>query len=407
MTQVLSKDLSDLLESALNEKIESFDLQIEGNDNGEGHLGEVLFITLTNKSTNKIDHVVVKQVLESSVENTIDFMSSTFLNEIHFYGKFLPALQEFQRSYPGAEIFNHVPKCLGTCLERGKEKLILENLKFRNFTLHPKKEYVGYKMYEAIFKTYGKYHGACLAFKHNQPEKFLELSNGFQNNFKKMVKTGLLERGILGMSAMVQSTLKETQPELYEKFTPFAEKSVEKFLNCLDYRSPYSVITHGDCWSNNMMFKINESGTIEDIQLIDFQMSWLGTPVMDLTYSFYASTGKENLEKLDDLLKEYHDSLSETLKSYNCDVEKIFPFHALKKEWKEYSAFGSLMGLLLWLHKTRELKEVPNIGEIMDRSNDEQSKPDKKQDLGIEFDHAFFYRSTLPIIKHMCDNDFL
>ncbi|XP_072386438.1 uncharacterized protein [Diabrotica undecimpunctata] len=405
MTPVLSKDLSDLLESALNEKIESFDIQIEGNGTGEGYLGEVLFIALTNKSTNKTENVVVKQVLGSSVETTINFMSSTFVNEIHFYEKFIPALQEFQRTYPGAEIFTHAPKCLASCMEKGKEKIILENLKFRNFTLHPKKEFIGYKMYEAIFKTYGKYHGASLAFKHHQPEKFLELADGFQNNFKKFVTGGLLKRGILGTSVMIKSILKENQPDLYEKFAPFADNALEKFVNCLDYRSPYSVITHGDCWSNNMMFKMNESGAIQDVQLIDFQMSWLGTPVMDLTYSFYSGTGKENLDKLDDLLKVYHDSLSETLKSYDCDVEKIFPLDALKKEWKEYNTFGFIMGLVLWLNKTAEPTEIPNISEIMDKSKDD--KQEDKEDLGLKIDHAYFCNSTIPVIKHMCDNNFL
>ncbi|CAG9835911.1 unnamed protein product [Diabrotica balteata] len=404
MTQVLSKNLSDLLECALNEKIETFDIQIEGNATGEGYLGEVVFITLTNKSTNKIDNVVVKQVLESSTENTMNFMSSTYMNEIHFYKKFLPGIQDFQRTYPRAEIFNHAPKCLATCRERGKEKLMLENLKFRNFTLHPKKEFVGYKMFETIFNTYGKYHGACLAFKHSQPEKFLELANGFQNNFKNFIKAGVLKGAILKMCSMVKSILKEKQPELYEKFIPFADNAVEKFLNCLDYRSPYSVITHGDCWSNNMMFKINELGAIEDIQLIDFQMSWLGTPVMDLTYSFYSGTEKENLDKLDDLLKVYHDSLSETLKSYDCDVEKVFPFDALKNEWKQYNAFGFIMGLLLWLNKSMEQREY-NLSEMMDSS--QNGEPEENKNVDIIMDHTFFFKATLPIIKHMCDNGFL
>uniref|UniRef100_W8BPP5 CHK kinase-like domain-containing protein n=2 Tax=Ceratitis capitata TaxID=7213 RepID=W8BPP5_CERCA len=72
----------------------------------------------------------------------------------------------------------------------------------------------------------------------------------------------------------------------------------------------FNVLNHGDCWSNNIMFKYDDNGKIEDTLIIDYQMINYGSPVKDLLYFLLSSTAYDlKIEKFDYFIKFYHDNL--------------------------------------------------------------------------------------------------
>ncbi|XP_072384199.1 uncharacterized protein [Diabrotica undecimpunctata] len=329
---MIPKDICDLLEESLDEKIENFEIQeLEGNQRGQGYLGEMVFFSLKNKNTGEDHNLVVKQCLVGS-EKTSKFMSMCFNNEVHFYTKVIPALQAFQKSYPKVEIFNNIPKCFATSSKKGKEKLVMENLKLKDYKMHPKKIPLNSQMYEIIFKTYGKFHGISYAFKHYHPEQFSELGAGYHKNMKT-------------------------------------------FFN----------------------------RDIEDIKMFDFQMAGVGSPILDLTYSFYSGADEESISNLDHFLEIYYKSLSETLKDYGCSAEKVLPFTELKKEWKEHNAFGVLLGLLIWNFKYLEQSEDPNMAELLDTD----SQGENFSQILQKADSTGFKSASLAIMRHLYKNNFL
>lgn len=46
------------------------------------------------------------------------------------------------------------------------------------------------------------------------------------------------------------------------------------------------------------------------------------------------------------------------------DPSKIFTFKDLKEEWKKHSAFGFVLGLLMWRNKSNKSYEKRNILEV-------------------------------------------
>lgn len=49
-------------------------------------------------------------------------------------------------------------------------------------------------------------------------------------------------------------------------------------------------LTHGDFWSNNILFSYSEDGSVEDLIIIDYQLINYGHPAYDLVYFIYLNT---------------------------------------------------------------------------------------------------------------------
>lgn len=72
----------------------------------------------------------------------------------------------------------------------------------------------------------------------------------------------------------------------------------------------FNVLCHGDMWSNNLMF----SASGADVLLCDFQIMTYASPVLDLLYLLYSSSG-DDVTQADwtDCIGHYHQTLQRTL----------------------------------------------------------------------------------------------
>lgn len=73
-------------------------------------------------------------------------------------------------------------------------------------------------------------------------------------------------------------------------------------------------MTHGDAWTNNFMFKHDESNKPMDLLLIDFQMSCYASPTIDLHYFFIATAHNYLDKEYNNFLLYYHTELVNNLK---------------------------------------------------------------------------------------------
>jgi hypothetical protein len=66
-------------------------------------------------------------------------------------------------------------------------------------------------------------------------------------------------------------------------------------------------------------------------KMIDFQLARYGSPVLDIMFFIYSCTTQDLREQyFDDLLKTYHDNLSQIVKDLGSNPEYLFPFSALE-----------------------------------------------------------------------------
>jgi thiamine kinase-like enzyme len=101
----------------------------------------------------------------------------------------------------------------------------------------------------------------------------------------------------------------------------------------------FRVLSHGDVWVNNFMFKYEE-GNLADVLFIDYQLPFWGSPACDLFYLFISSIRDEDkLQNFDNLMEFYHRELVSSLKKL--DYQKPIPTLAeLHVDLLEKGSFG-------------------------------------------------------------------
>ncbi|KAF5285448.1 hypothetical protein FQR65_LT02288 [Abscondita terminalis] len=174
---------------------------------------------------------------------------------------------------------------------------------------------------------------------------------------------------------------------LYEKFEKFVTNMsdlIQNLLKC-NLMDPHSVITHGDCWFKNYLFKYNiclESRTPVDVCILDWQLSYYGSPALDLVYFIFSCTEKELRDKHYTILtEEYYSMFSNTLTEMGGNPQQQFLFQTLQEHLKKYGVFGlytALISLLAANNESSEISDVRDISEAGDLIN--QIRKNSKDD---------------------------
>lgn len=80
----------------------------------------------------------------------------------------------------------------------------------------------------------------------------------------------------------------------------------------------FNVVCHGDCNKNNLMFKYGRDKQPTAVKFIDFQLSFYGSPCFDLNHIMYCCLHpSQRRNNFNLFMKTYHESLCNTLDSYN------------------------------------------------------------------------------------------
>ncbi|XP_034659857.1 uncharacterized protein LOC117895984 [Drosophila subobscura] len=131
-----------------------------------------------------------------------------------------------------------------------------------------------------------------------------------------------------------------------------------------------NVLNHGDFWCNNFMFKYTDSGQVEDVCFVDFQLPKYGTPAQDLFCLLMTSPKFDiKLGKFDYFIEYYHRQLVEhlALLKYNQNAPTLSQLRAnLRKNslWAFICAQRMLPIVLM------PPDEGSNIGNVMGDSEE-------------------------------------
>lgn len=117
------------------------------------------------------------------------------------------------------------------------------------------------------------------------------------------------------------------------------------------------------------MFQGTDQAKPSDVCIIDWQLSKLGSPGVDLTYFLFTNGSEEILDDYKKYLRLYYDVLCQKLVEFSCDPEEVFPYEELEKQFNKHSLFTLFMCTMVMKILICEPDEAPDFAnDIKDAS---------------------------------------
>ncbi|XP_076679145.1 uncharacterized protein LOC143374695 [Andrena cerasifolii] len=164
----------------------------------------------------------------------------------------------------------------------------------------------------------GKFHGSSVALCEKEPKQKSNYRKGlFSDEYPKEM-SDFFTGGFLALAKEVEQW-PELDKSYAEKLRALSSRLYSFGTEAMKRRDDqFNVINHGDCWVNNMLFRYEDGKPVQHI-FVDFQLCVYASPAIDLLYFLSTSPAAQVYENsMDELLKEYHRTLSSTMKQLSC-----------------------------------------------------------------------------------------
>ncbi|XP_026316199.1 uncharacterized protein LOC113227478 [Hyposmocoma kahamanoa] len=317
---------------------------------GDSYLSEVMRIKIHGKNHNgesKYVQVILKTI-PKSLSRRLTFRSDEFFrNEINFYEIVLPALLKFQTSKNVTEPFTNYAKLFLSYCDGTNDVLCLEDVSTENFGGTVRQEGIDIDHCRLSFKILAQYHAISIAMKEQEPETFEVLKNiVFETYFDDRLWEWYERFWEKIFVTAIDAVEKEYPNTRYaDVIRELSDKKHYKDMVKATRTHETGVISHGDCWTNNFLYKY-QNGKPVDCKLIDFQLTRCASPILDISFAIYACTTQDmRLKHYDGLLKYYHEVLAKQVKEMGSDPDKLYSLDMFMDEIKKYSYFGLMHSL--------------------------------------------------------------
>lgn len=137
--------------------------------------------------------------------------------------------------------------------------------------------------------------------------------------------------------------------EIYgDKLFALSDRIIER--NCEVFtrdEKAFNVLTHGDLWITNLMYKYDENGHPQDVVFVDYATGFYGSPGIDLSYLLFTSNTETNTEAdWDELLRVYHTELVANLTKFGY-MGRIPTLIDIYIEYLRKSYYGLMISMFL------------------------------------------------------------
>ncbi|XP_043654225.1 uncharacterized protein LOC122620695 [Drosophila teissieri] len=332
---------SEYLEAALRRYYQDNELRVESMvtspalGKGENY-GAVLTRIRLVYSSKVEERLIAKTLLENEDAETRKKKApyDIYNRELEIYEQVLPKLQKLA----GEQL---CPQVLHIDRERGA--LIMEDLSYKGFVMAPRLQRLDEQHVSLVLRKLAKMHAASAVLE--STFSLTKYDKGFFNRY-----TESFSAYFLGCLKSCAAYLK-TQPG-YERYAKLLEELAPHYmglgLRCFQPEVAHiNVLTHGDLWTNNMMFKY-EAGVPSDVLLIDFQYAFWGSPTLDIHHLLNTSAVEQVRCGLQMKMRcVYHDVFVAELQRHDVKGQRLpsrKQFH-LESEQKRFYAVHC--GLLL------------------------------------------------------------
>lgn len=251
----------ELVESILgrcfkNLNIQNGHISVDSPDTtGDGYVGTMLFVKV--KHDDEVHDLVIKMSPQCKERRSFMDLTQVFEREIHFYTALYPEITEYQKEKAGRVLFSSVARCYGTYFGDNVEALVFEDLKVSGYRLWNRKVPMDECHISLVLEEYGKLHATSLAMCHRDLERFRTLTKNIHNDvFANIIRQtqciSIFDDRFARIEEQLESQGRDEDAKRIKRLRKEIPDIVFRYANPSD---GHSVIMHGDCWCNNMMFK--------------------------------------------------------------------------------------------------------------------------------------------------------
>uniref|UniRef100_A0A0C9PQD2 RNF166_0 protein n=2 Tax=Fopius arisanus TaxID=64838 RepID=A0A0C9PQD2_9HYME len=281
-----------------------------------------------------------------------------FINEAYVYNQILPQLGDI------------APRCVFA----DENEIVLADLKDEGYMVMPRLELLDLEHCKAVVQCLAKMHARSYALKRKDPKKFEELmSSTIEAVFPQDDAPCMGSSMDVSINTAINhlESLEDTSDELrsaIEFVKSLIGKSVEIMKTLvLPGQGKYDVLSHGDAWNNNILFKHDAGGHVVDVKLIDYQIPRHVSAAIDFHYLMYSSAKAAVIdENYDEIIRSYHSALVHHLGKCNVpegDV-KGMSIDWFRNELQKHHMYGLLTTFWLVNAVLAEENETVNLDDF-------------------------------------------
>ncbi|XP_052888736.1 uncharacterized protein LOC128297178 [Anopheles moucheti] len=338
--------------------------------------------------------IICKRLPDCKIKREAFKSEALFRNEVVFYNTIMPEYIDFQRrqldavfgtagkngkdlnsaevdpkrtQLDGNGIFQAIPQCY---LARD-DLLVLEDLRVRSFTMPDRQAGLGPEQLEAVLRELAQFHAVSLAYKQRHPMEFQKLINSLEEGIFSQANAEWYRKYYDVLTRNAIQMVRQTVPEKKEhlaKLEGFLSNCFGHLVDLVSRQSELSVICHGDCWTNNILFRYADDGAIAETCLVDFQLIRHGSLALDLAYLIYCCTdGSLRKKNLQQWLQTYHHQLVRSLRLLLGDLfDNLFGsekrlWELINDEFKVCARFGLGTAMDMLPISTCSSEEAPDL----------------------------------------------
>ncbi|KDR14785.1 uncharacterized protein LOC110834192 isoform X2 [Zootermopsis nevadensis] len=345
-------------------------------------------VQIKQKGRNEERSIIIKASPTDGGElNRIMIEANIYNHEISIYTIVFPAMFHLLNKISTWNYQPFAAKYLYSHSDNLTATLVMEDLKTKGFKLAERDLGLDLNHCLLVIRNIARYHAMSVVLHDKNPEDFKEfMSNLFNDKYRESLEP-FFKRNATSIAKEV-----ETWPDYKNRFADrickLSGTGMDVWLRATKRNeAEFNVLSHGDLWANNMMFRYSEeTGEVEEVRFIDFQLSQWTSPTVDLQYFLNSSASPEIMENVELLTQEYYVSLIEALSLLG--YQHLQPQESqLNKEFEKRGLFGVLAAFNI------RILALPDPDKVYDFS-----KPVNNEDT-LHFSEAFkeSLKKLLPI----------
>lgn len=231
-----------------------------GSNHGDNFLGELYSVTVKGKKcvNGKLTEAELYLLCKTAPQNEFrrkHFRSAdVFKREAYVYNRLMPFFVEFQtkKGLQEEDSFLSFPKCYAAIADEEKDEflIIMRDMRPEGYAMWPKDKTVDFAHARLVVQELAKLHAISFVLKDQQPKLFEEFAQLHDISKLLFLTDNAMELFHKNLEKIKQFLTDDYKKEMIDDLRNNVKRYFER---CLE-ENRFSVITHGDCWNNNILY---------------------------------------------------------------------------------------------------------------------------------------------------------